>query len=152
MAIPVISFNGVLADFREHSAVLFSDQPLPERRSKFRYPLNLTVRFRSVSRSSPRITGVGRTLNMSSGGVLVFFDHAPLYEVGAGALLEMRIDWPLLLDGRIPLQFLAHGKILRLGVSVFAAKFERYQFRTRKVSNQPENNVVEFCASKIAGA
>jgi hypothetical protein len=96
-----------------------------ERRSKARYPVKLTVRYRTVGRHQ-LVNGVGHTLNMSSGGLLVSAQH----EVSAGSRLEVNVEWPLLLDGAVPLQLVAHGKVVRCGGSMFAISFVQYQFRT----------------------
>jgi len=101
---------------------------------KFRYPLDLNIRFRSSGAESS-FSGAGQVLNISSGGVLVASEHHTIF----GASVEMRIEWPSLLDGRIPLQFLAVGRILRLEKTGFAASFERYQFRTMRISRQPQS-------------
>jgi hypothetical protein len=104
--------------------------PIPaERRSKFRYPLDLGVRFRSVSEKFP-FSGAGRAINVSSGGILVLSKQVSQHEIRLGIRLEMSIEWPSLLEGRIPLQLLAVGRILRRGTSSFAASFVRYEFRT----------------------
>jgi hypothetical protein len=110
--------------------------PMPaERRFKLRYPLDLSVRFRPLSRSL--YLGAGQAVNLSSGGVLVVSRHAVSHEIRVGALLEMRIEWPSLLDGRVPLQLIAVGRVVRRRASDFAAKFEQYQFHT--VSSSPPN-------------
>ena len=96
-----------------------------ERRSKARYPVKLTVRYRTIGRSNT-VNGVGQTLNMSSGGLLVSAEH----EMPAGLRLEVNVEWPLLLDGTVPLQLVAHGKVVRGGESEFAIAFAQYQFRT----------------------
>ena len=96
-----------------------------ERRSKARYPVKLTVRYRTVGRNQ-HVNGVGQTLNMSSGGLLVSAQQ----EVSAGLRLEVNVEWPLLLDGTVPLQLVAHGKVVRCGDSMFAISFAQYQFRT----------------------
>jgi hypothetical protein len=70
---------------------------------------------------------------MSSGGILVVSQHA----IVVGELVELRIEWPLLLDGRIPLQLIATGRVLRGGTSHFAAAFERHEFRTLRSSSLP---------------
>jgi PilZ domain-containing protein len=98
-----------------------------ERRLKFRYPLELSVRFRCCSRES-RISGDGLVVNMSSGGVLVHSHH----QIMQGAIVEVSIEWPSLLDGRIPLQLVATGRVLRSGLSHFAASFDKHEFRTLK--------------------
>jgi hypothetical protein len=70
---------------------------------------------------------------MSSGGILVVSQHA----IVVGELVELRIEWPLLLDGRIPLQLIATGRVLRGGTFHFAAAFERHEFRTLRSSSLP---------------
>jgi hypothetical protein len=107
---------------------------LVDRRLKSRYPLDLSVRFRLLSGSS-LYSGAGRAVNVSSGGVLVVIEHVvSQHDIRAGAKVEMSFEWPALLDGRIPLQLLAVGLVVRRRTSDFAATFERYQFRTMRNS------------------
>src|SRR6202034_4519468 len=104
----------------ERRGWLAANRPITaERRQKFRYPLEFSVRFRlsSVGYSS---LGSGVVVNMSSGGILVASKH----QIIEGALVEMRIEWPCALHGRIPLQLVAIGRVLRGGPAQFAAKFE----------------------------
>jgi hypothetical protein len=115
---------------------LASDPPWSagsERRIKFRYPLDLTVRYRCCS-VEPLLFGEGLAVNISSGGVLVASQH----QMSVGALVELSIEWPLLLDGRIPLQLMAFGRVLRSGDCHFAASVERHEFRTMKSSVQSQ--------------
>jgi len=107
-----------------------------ERRLNFRYPLDLSVRYRSFAEGS-LLCGVGRTVDVSSGGVLVVSQHSiSQQEISMGALVELSIEWPSLLDGRIPLQLFAVGRVVRSRAFIFAATLERYQFRTMKSSNR----------------
>src|SRR5579872_2609136 len=145
MTIPMTSFTGALADLQDHRSGIVFDQAIPdERRSKSRYPLELRIWFQSVS-SSVLVSGVGRTLNLSSGGVLVFSEDVALNEIGVSAILRMSIEWPSLLDDRIPLQLFAVGRILRRGTSTFAATFDRHQFRTMSVSRQTPDHQLAAC-------
>ena len=147
------SSGEILSVRGELSGDAVSGWSLPEeRRSKFRYPLNLSVRFRSLS-GSP-FSGAGRTVNVSSRGVLVVLpERASQHEISVAASLEMRIDWPSLLDGKIPLQLLAVGRVIRRGESAFAAAFERYQFRTARNSSQRparlRGEVIEWPPNKV---
>ena len=122
-----------------------------ERRSKARYPVQLTVRYRTVGRNQ-NMNGVGQTLNMSSGGLLVSAQH----EVSAGLRLEVNVEWPLLLNGRVPLQLVAHGKVVRCGGSIFAIAFAQYQFRTMgrvvKSSGDFDSDTIDLFAKRVAGA
>jgi|HubBroStandDraft_3_1064219.scaffolds.fasta_scaffold39868_2 hypothetical protein len=105
-----------------------------ERRVKIRYPVNLNVKYRTVGRSN-RISGLGRTVNMSSGGLLIAADQ----RTQVGARIELNIEWPSMLDGLIPLQLVAVGKVVRCLESGFALSFTQYQFRTmsRKMLSTP---------------
>jgi hypothetical protein len=121
---------------RYRSAILASRAVPAERRLKFRFPLDLGVRFRPLSGSL--FSGEGRAVNLSSGGVLVVSPYAvSQHEISVGARVEMSIEWPSLLDGRIPLQLFAVGRVVRHRASGFAAAFERYQFRTVRTSSLP---------------
>ncbi|HTC56278.1 MAG TPA: PilZ domain-containing protein [Candidatus Sulfotelmatobacter sp.] len=100
-----------------------------ERRFKSRYPMDLNVRFRCLSGSF--FSGEGQALNLSSGGILVASPKPVTKdEITVGALLEMRIEWPSLLDGKVPLQLIAVGRVVRRRAAGFAATFEQYKFRT----------------------
>src|SRR5579863_4319112 len=57
-----------------------------ERRAKSRYPLDLSVRFRlSLGSKAFSISGAGRTVNLSTGGLLVSSEELPSHdEITAG--------------------------------------------------------------------
>src|SRR5216684_4527644 len=53
MPTPTNSFDKIISILEEHHGVIASNRPIPaERRFKIRYPLNLSVRFRCLSRMS----------------------------------------------------------------------------------------------------
>ena len=105
-----------------------------DRRFKARYPLELNVDFRSLP-GKIEFSGRGLAINVSSSGVLVRSQHTGSeHAVKVGELVEMGIEWPLMLDEKIPLRLVAIGRVLRRGVSDFAATFEQYEFRTRKLN------------------
>ena len=137
MSAPATAFSRILSLPGEDLGATASTWPiLSEQRLRFRYPLNLNVRFRSLS-ETPIFSGVGRAVNLSSGGVLVVSQQVVSpHEFRIGARVEMSIEWPSLLDGRIPLQLLAVGRVVRRRVSDFAATFVRHEFRTR-ISSPP---------------
>src|SRR5664279_2498968 len=95
-----------------------------ERRSRVRFPLELPVCYRTLDRQR-RLVGRGWVLNMSSGGVLVAAPH----EISAGTPLELSIEWPFLLEGRVPLQLVGSGKVVRCETFGFALLLSRHQFR-----------------------
>ena len=96
-----------------------------ERRSRVRFPLELRVRFRTLGKRDP-VAGIGSVVNMSSGGVLVAFQH----EISAGTPVELNIEWPAALDGRVPLRLVAVGTVVRCEIASFAVGLERHHFRT----------------------
>jgi hypothetical protein len=121
----------------DHDGTRIPNGPIPaERRSRVRYPLELSVQFRSISGSAS--FGAARAVNVSSGGILVVFPRiVSQQEIRVGVHVELNIEWPFLLDGRIPLQLFAVGRVIRCSPWDFAASFERHQFRTMKSSIQP---------------
>lgn len=97
-----------------------------ERRTKARYPLELTVHYQTLS--SQPVRGTGRTVNLSSSGALIAAEH----DLDEGARLKITIEWPTLLDGITPLQLVTTGKVVRHWQSSLGVAFDWYQFRTMK--------------------
>jgi hypothetical protein len=125
------AFATILSLPEEHRREIVANWPVrAERRLKFRYPIDLRVGFRYFSHGT-RISGEGRAVNIGSRGILV----DSLHQIADGALVEMSIEWPCVLHGRIPLQLVAVGRVLRRGTSQFAVSFERHEFRTMKISS-----------------
>ena len=98
-----------------------------ERRTRVRFPLVMRVRYRTFEWGSPS-SGTGVIVNMSRNAVLVSAKH----EVYVGKQMELNIEWPSLLHGRVPLRFVAAGEVVRCDASGFAVKLLGHQFRTAK--------------------
>ncbi len=98
-----------------------------ERRAKARYPLELNVRYQTFGREES-IAGEGRTVNLSSTGVLVTSSD----KMSDGVRLRLTIEWPTLLNGTTPLQLVTFGRVVRSNDSSFAVALEHYQFRTMR--------------------
>jgi c-di-GMP-binding flagellar brake protein YcgR len=71
-----------------------------ERRASVRFQLTLEVRYSVGGRRRSVESGSGRTLDISSSGMSFTADR-PL---SIGQELDLFVDWPVLLDGVIPLQ------------------------------------------------
>ena len=99
-----------------------------DRRSKPRFPVNLKVRFRTINLSK-ELSGEGNTINMSSQGLLVAGDCKWCKR---GSRLELILEWPLVLEGSVPLQLVIFGRVSRRDETTFAIEFRRYQFRTKR--------------------
>jgi hypothetical protein len=98
-----------------------------ERRSKARYPMEFNVRYRSLSKG-PALVGVGHTVNVSSGGLLIACDEQI---VNDGSRLQVSLEWPSMLNGTTPLQLITVCRVIRCQQAGFAVRLERYEFRTR---------------------
>lgn len=106
---------------------VFSYPQSIERRSRVRFPLDLRVSYRTLERDDP-FAGEGWVVNMNGRGVLV----SSRQEIGIGARIELSIEWPSLLHGRVPLRFVTQGQVVRCDGSSFAVILAKYQFRTAK--------------------
>ena len=107
-----------------------------ERRSKTRYSIELGVRFFNP-RGPSRSYSIGRTVNISSSGLLVASESA----VREGTTLELMIEWPWPLDGGVPLQLVTTGVVVRTSQSTFALALRSYQFRTMKRKPELEKSM-----------
>lgn len=100
-----------------------ADEIQTERRTKTRYPLRLAVSYRT------RVTmGTGQTLNVSSSGLWMACQH----RLSPGAPIELRLAWPHLLNGGIPLQLALRGRVVRAEDAHCGIEFVHHQFRTAK--------------------
>lgn len=98
-----------------------------DRRETSRFPLKEDVRYTVVHSRTFKTSGIGKTLNFGSGGLLFTTeDRLPV-----GRTVELSVAWPALLGGKCPLQFVATGRVVRSENHRAAVKIERYEFRTR---------------------
>ena len=98
-----------------------------DRRDDRRYPIELELRYKVVARNRTPLEGEGRTMNMSSGGVLFGGAHS----LPAGASIELSINWPVLLQNTRPLTLLIIGRVVRSEDNRIAVKMNKYEFLTR---------------------
>ena len=95
-----------------------------------RFPVAQANRYRVVESRPAGKGSVGKTLNISSGGVL----FTTTKRLPHGHLVEMAIHWPARLGGNCPVQFVATGRVIRSETKHAAVRIERYEFRTRATS------------------
>src|SRR3954451_25281615 len=79
-----------------------------ERRGTSRFPLREEVKYKLLHVKTA-IAGVGKTLNIGSGGVLFSTEQ----RLPMGRMVELAVNWPARLDGTCPLKFVATGRIVR---------------------------------------
>src|SRR5689334_3074696 len=95
---------------------------LPERRGTSRFPVREDVRYRVVHSKSESVSGSGTTLNIGSGGILfTTAEKLPL-----GRTVELSVNWPAMLNGNCPLQFVAIGRVVRSEDTRAAVRIDRY--------------------------
>lgn len=97
-----------------------------DRRSSRRFALSLTVRWRIRHNSHRPSSGTGKTINLSSSGVLL--QSSP--ELPVGAPVEVSIAWPILLRDVAPLQLRIAGEVARVAGCYAAIRIQHYEFRT----------------------
>lgn len=97
-----------------------------DRRSDRRYRIRLDMRWKLIRRRKIQDTGSGRTLNLSSGGILFETDR----ELPVGLNVELSILWPVLLRQLAPMQLVVSGRIVRSANQQVALRMTQHEFRT----------------------
>jgi hypothetical protein len=111
-------------------------------RSHARFPIELTLQYKLISKGRVQCLGHGRTVNISSGGILFVPDdsHHVGAKVDGSDLIELVMDWPLLLREVCMLKLVVRGELVRRDGDKFAMRLERYEFRTagRRAAPAPQ--------------
>jgi len=103
------------------------DQAKHERRAADRFPIERDVRYRVLNYKSGDEMGIGKTINMSSRGVL----FATGSHLNPGKKLEVSISWPAQLNSAIPLKLVASGRVTRCENGSVAMEIQHTEFRTQ---------------------
>jgi hypothetical protein len=98
-----------------------------DQRVNERYPIALELQYKLLNKGREHL-GVGRTLNVSSGGVL-FEADALLPATGP---IELAMSWPFLLEEICKLKLVMRGRIVRCETNskVIAVKAAYHEFHT----------------------
>jgi PilZ domain len=110
---------------------VFSGAHQSEQRVKGRFPIALDVQYKLLRGDRVDQVGCGKTLNISSGGVLLETDQ-PL---PANGFIEIAIKWPFLLREVCGLKLVMRGRIVRRDprTKITAVRAESHEFRTTGV-------------------
>lgn len=95
-----------------------------ERRNGRRVPLACTVRY-EIGSSTHKKTGMGRTIDMSSSGVLFTTESL----LRANTRVALHVTWPVRLESDVPVELYAEGKVVRTESSRAAIKYDQIAFR-----------------------
>jgi hypothetical protein len=98
-----------------------------DRRSKHRFAIQRELHFKVMERERVVSTGAGKTVDISSMGVA--FEAAGKFK--SGALVQLSISWPVLLDETCRMQLMIVGRVVRTEKQSVACTIDRYEFRTQ---------------------
>jgi len=98
-----------------------------ERRKSSRFPIEREVRYKTLNQRAEILAGSGKTLNISSSGVLFTSDH----DLPVGTRLEVSISWPAQLNEKCLLNLVARGRVTRHNRGHLALQIQQYEFRTQ---------------------
>ena len=101
-----------------------------DRRHSDRFPIEREVRYRVLNKRSSEEAGDGKTVNMSSSGVLFTVEHMLL----PGRRMELAISWPAQLDNKTALKLVARGRVVRFEGGRAAIEIQQYEFRTQSAN------------------
>lgn len=102
------------------------DKGKSDRRVADRFPIEREVRYKVLNKKNADEAGNGRTVNMSSNGVLFTSEHMLL----PGKRMELAISWPAQLNNKTPLKLVARGRVVRYDDGRAAMEIQQYEFRT----------------------
>ena len=102
-----------------------------DQRANGRYPIALDVQYKLLRGDRVVSVGCGKTLNISSGGVLFETDQL----LPPSGVVEVSIQWPFLLREVCSLKLVMRGRIVRRDYhsKATAVKTESHEFRTAGV-------------------
>ena len=98
-----------------------------DRRQSDRFPIEREVRYKVLSKRNGEDSGDGKTINISSSGVLFSVDHMVL----PGRRMELAISWPAQLNNKCALRLVARGRVVRFENGRAALEIQQYEFRTQ---------------------
>jgi len=98
-----------------------------ERRRSSRFPIERDLRYKTLNQRTEILAGNGKTLNISSSGVLFTSDH----DLPVGTRLEVSISWPAQLNEKCLLNLVARGRVTRHAKGQLALQIQQYEFRTQ---------------------
>jgi PilZ domain len=109
------------------------DNAQADRRHSDRFPIEREVRYRVLNKRSSEEVGDGKTINISSSGVLFTVEHMLL----PGRRMELAISWPAQLNNKTALKLVARGRVVRFEGGRAALEIQQYEFRTQSSAPVP---------------
>jgi hypothetical protein len=101
-----------------------------DRRRSDRFPIEREVRYRALNKRGSEDSGEGKTINMSSSGVLFTTNQMLL----PGRRVELSISWPAQLNNKCALRLVARGRVVRFEQGRAAITIQQHEFRTQSAA------------------
>jgi hypothetical protein len=98
-----------------------------DRRASDRFLIERDLRYKVLTKKSGEESGAGRTINMSSTGILFTAEHMLL----PGRRIEISVSWPAQLNNKCALRLVARGRVVRFDDGKTAMEIQQYEFRTQ---------------------
>jgi hypothetical protein len=98
-----------------------------DRRRSDRFAIEREIRYKALNKRGGEEAGEGKTVNMSSSGVL--FTSPQILR--PGRRIELAISWPAQLNNKCALRLVARGRIVRFDNGLAAMEIQQYEFRTQ---------------------
>jgi len=96
-----------------------------DRRADRRYAFELPLHFLCQSGGAP-YSGSGQTKDLGRKGICFVSDNPPPQDTD----VELRIEWPFLLQGVCPLELRVWGRVLRSDGEGAVVRMTKHEFRT----------------------
>ena len=80
-----------------------------ERRTSKRFSVECTVRYCVLGQNPVEVSGSGKTVNVSTGGMLIAINRV----LSPGMLVEVEVDWRANPDDRVSLNLVAMCEVVR---------------------------------------
>ena len=100
-----------------------------DRRASKRFSVERIVRYRILDDGYAGVSRIGKTVNLSSGGILIVTDRL----LSPGMRLQVEVDWPPQMDATVSLKLVAMCTVVRseIGATALAGlKITRHEFLT----------------------
>ena len=125
----------------ETTGIIEPCQNRVDQRSKGRYPIALDLQYKVLRGGRVERAGVGRTVNISSGGVLFETDDL----LPSRGSVELAMKWPFLLQGVCGLKLVMRGRIVRSASNgkATAVRADFHEFRTAGISHMKDREPVD---------
>jgi hypothetical protein len=102
-----------------------------DRRHADRFPIERDIRYKVLNKRGSEEAGTGKTINISSSGILFTTDQLLL----PGRRVEIAVSWPAQLNSKCALKLVARGRVVRFEEGRAAIEIQQHEFRTQSLAN-----------------